>query len=201
VANLALGIVLIAVFVIQAAFNGWQDWSSSRVMASITAMLPESCLLLRDTCRVEVAATEIVPGDAVFVKAGTKIPADVRFIEVSHDFSLDRSIVTGKCAPGISIPVSEIELGESNPVKGSPESTSDNYLETRCIGLQGTHCVSGNATGLVVATGDSTVFGRIAKLAGEPETGLTTIEKEVLRFVVLIFIVMVTWIVILASVW
>jgi sodium/potassium-transporting ATPase subunit alpha len=53
----------------------------------------------------------------------------------------------------------------------------------------------------VVATGDSTVFGRIAKLAGEPETGLTTIEKEVLRFVVLIFIIMVTWIVILASVW
>jgi sodium/potassium-transporting ATPase subunit alpha len=53
----------------------------------------------------------------------------------------------------------------------------------------------------VVATGDSTVFGRIAKLAGEPETGLTTIEKEVFRFVVLIFIIMVTWIVILAAVW
>jgi magnesium-transporting ATPase (P-type) len=97
VANLALGIVLIAVFVIQAAFNAWQDWSSSRVMASITAMLPESCLLLRDACRVEVSATDIVPGDAVFVKAGSKIPADLRFIEVSHDFSLDRSIVTGKC--------------------------------------------------------------------------------------------------------
>jgi magnesium-transporting ATPase (P-type) len=97
VANLALGIVLIAVFVIQAAFNGWQDWSSSRVMASITAMLPESCLLLRDARRVEVSATDIVPGDAVFIKAGSKIPADLRFIEVSHDFSLDRSIVTGKC--------------------------------------------------------------------------------------------------------
>jgi sodium/potassium-transporting ATPase subunit alpha len=61
--------------------------------------------------------------------------------------------------------------------------------------------VSGTATAIVVATGDSTVFGRIAKLAGEPKTGLTTIEKEVLRFVLLIFIIMVTWIVILASVW
>ena len=29
-ANLALAIVLFAVFVIQAIFNGWQDWSSSR---------------------------------------------------------------------------------------------------------------------------------------------------------------------------
>jgi sodium/potassium-transporting ATPase subunit alpha len=52
-----------------------------------------------------------------------------------------------------------------------------------------------------VATGDSTVFGRIAKLAGEPKTGLTTIETEVLRFVLLIFIIMVIWIVILAAVW
>jgi magnesium-transporting ATPase (P-type) len=97
VANLALGIVLLAVFVIQAGFNAWQDWSSSRVMASITAMLPESCLILRDGLRSEVVSTEIVPGDTVFIKSGTKIPADVRFIEASHDLTIDRSIVTGTC--------------------------------------------------------------------------------------------------------
>ncbi|KAJ6102301.1 hypothetical protein N7486_004728 [Penicillium sp. IBT 16267x] len=185
VANLALGIVLIAVFVIQAIFNAWQDYSSSRVMASITAMLPESCLLLRGGSRVEVSAIDIVPGDILIINAGVKITADVRFIEVSHDLSVDRSIVTG----------------ESNPVKGSSESTSDNYLETKCIGLQGTHCVSGNGLGIVIATGDSTVFGQIARLAGEPKVGLTTIEKDILRFVALIFIIMLTWIVILISIW
>lgn len=91
--------------------------------------------------------------------------------------------------------------GESKPTKGSVESTSDNFLETRCIGLQGTHCVSGSGIGIVIATGDATVFGRIVKLAGDPKTGLTSIEKEVLRFVALIFIIMVTWIIILAAVW
>jgi magnesium-transporting ATPase (P-type) len=95
VANLALGIVLLAVFFIQAAFNAWQDWSSSRVMASITAMLPESCLVIRDGTRCEVVSTEIVPGDTVFIKSGTKIPADLRFTETSHDLTIDRSIVTG----------------------------------------------------------------------------------------------------------
>lgn len=99
VANLALGIVLIAVFVIQAAFNGWQDWSSSRVMASITAMLPESCVLLRGGARVEVSTTEIVPGDIVFIKSGNRIPADLRFIKVSHDTTVDRSVLTGWLAP------------------------------------------------------------------------------------------------------
>ncbi|KAF4450514.1 putative H /K ATPase alpha subunit [Fusarium austroafricanum] len=55
--------------------------------------------------------------------------------------------------------------------------------------------------GIVVATGDDTVFGQIAKLTGEPNTGLTTMEKDIFRFVSLIFAIMVSWIVILASVW
>jgi sodium/potassium-transporting ATPase subunit alpha len=96
VANLALAIVLVAVFVIQAAFNAWQDWSSSRVMASITTMLPDDCLLLRDGGRITVAAPEIVPGDILFFKAGNKLSADVRFVEISFDVKFDRSILTGE---------------------------------------------------------------------------------------------------------
>jgi sodium/potassium-transporting ATPase subunit alpha len=102
-ANLALAIVLLAVFFIQAAFNAWQDWSSSRVMASITAMLPENCLLIRDGTQVSVTATDIVPGDVVFIKAGNKLPADVRFIEVSTDANFDRSILTGTLTIGARI--------------------------------------------------------------------------------------------------
>ncbi|UPL02021.1 hypothetical protein LCI18_012955 [Fusarium solani-melongenae] len=185
IANLALGIVLVAVFVIQAAFNGWQDWSSSRVMQSITEMLPESCVLLRDGARVEVSATDVVDGDVIFIKAGNRIPADVRYIQVSHDTSVDRAVLTG----------------ESKPIKATVDSTDDNYLETYCIGLQGTHCVSGSALGVVVSTGDATVFGQIAKLTGEPKTGLTTMEKDIFRFVSLIVLIMVSWIIILVAVW
>ena len=93
--NLALAIVLAVVFVIQALFNAWQDWSSSQVMNSITGMLPDSCLLLRDGNQVTVMAPEVVPGDILFVKAGNKLPADVRFVEVSSDAKFDRSILTG----------------------------------------------------------------------------------------------------------
>ena len=96
IANLALAIVLLAVFFIQAAFNAWQDWSSSRVMASIITMLPDSCLLQRDGSQVTVMASEIVPGDILYIKAGNKLPADVRFVEVSSDAKFDRSILTGE---------------------------------------------------------------------------------------------------------
>jgi sodium/potassium-transporting ATPase subunit alpha len=95
VSNLALAIVLVAVFVIQAGFNAWQDWSSSRVMASITTMLPDNCVSLRGGVQASVVALDIVPGDILFIKAGNKLPADMRFVEISSDAKFDRSILTG----------------------------------------------------------------------------------------------------------
>lgn len=94
-ANLALAIVLLAVFFIQAAFNAWQDWSSSRVMASITTMLPDECIVIRDGKQMSITAIDLVPGDVIKIKQGNKLPADVRFIEISSDARFDRSILTG----------------------------------------------------------------------------------------------------------
>ena len=98
-ANLALAIVLLAVFFIQAAFNMWQDWSSSRVMASIRTMIPDECLVVRDGEQAVVMAVDVVPGDVLVIKAGNKLPADVRFLQVSSDAKFDRSVLTGELNP------------------------------------------------------------------------------------------------------
>ncbi|KAK9234683.1 hypothetical protein V1525DRAFT_349758 [Lipomyces kononenkoae] len=185
VANLALAIVLLIVFVIQAAFNAYQDFSSSRVMASITGMLPDDCLLLRDGAQRASRASEIVPGDVLYFKAGTKLPADVRFIEVSSGTKFDRSMLTG----------------ESIPLPATVDTTDDNYLETRCIGLQGAFCSSGNGIGVVVSTGEQTVFGRIAKLASQPDSGMTTLQKDIFLFCVLICTLMLVMIVVVLVIW
>lgn len=59
-ANLALAIVLFAVFLIQAGFNMWQDWSSSRVMSSIKNMLPDECQVLRNGSQMTLFAADLV---------------------------------------------------------------------------------------------------------------------------------------------
>ncbi|KAK4222517.1 hypothetical protein QBC38DRAFT_80396 [Podospora fimiseda] len=184
-ANLALAIVLLAVFFIQAAFNMWQGWSSSRVMASIKNMMPEDCLVIRDSVQVSIMAADIVPGDILLIKAGNKLPADVRFVQVSSDAKFDRSILTG----------------ESVPLAATVNATDKNYLETKNIGLQGTHCSSGICTGVVVSTGNRTVFGRIAKLTNEPKKGLTPLEREVLSFVYVICSIMIAMIVLVVILW
>lgn len=103
-------------------------------MSSIKNMLPEDCIVLRNNAQKSLPAQELVPGDIVSIKAGNKLPADVRFLQVSSDAKLDRSILTG----------------ESVPLTAAVDSSDDNYLETRCIGMQGTHCVSGTCLGVVV---------------------------------------------------
>lgn len=181
----ALAIVLLAVFLIQAAFNMFQDWSTSRTMSSIKHMLPDECEAIRDNIHIQLAAQDIVPGDIVIVKAGNKLPADMRFIQVSSDAKFDRSVLTG----------------ESRPVAATVDHTDTNYLETHNIGLQGTHCILGSCIGIIVATGDKTVFGRIAALTNEPKTKMTTLEREVLYFVIIICSIMLTMVIIVIIVW
>lgn len=46
--NLALAVVLLVVVLLQAAFNAWQDYTTGRVMSSISGMLPSDVLVCRD---------------------------------------------------------------------------------------------------------------------------------------------------------
>ncbi|KZO92976.1 sodium-potassium ATPase [Calocera viscosa TUFC12733] len=168
--NLALAVVLLIVVCIQAAFNAWQDFSTARTMASITNMLPADVSVIRDGQQRTIPAPQLVPGDIVSVSLGQKLPVDLRLLEVSGDMRFDRAILTG----------------ESVPVGASVEKTDDNFLETKNIALQGTLCVAGSGQGVVIQTGDMTVFGRIAKLSSKPSGHMPTLVIEILRFVLLI---------------
>ncbi|EMD41765.1 hypothetical protein CERSUDRAFT_90341 [Gelatoporia subvermispora B] len=167
--NLALAIVLLIVLVLQAVFNAWQDFSASKVMSSIKNLLPTDVLVLRGGVQTKLDAEQLVTGDIVLISLGEKVPADLRMIEV-NDLRFDRSILTG----------------ESEPISGRVEKTDDNFLETKNIALQGTHCVNGSGVGVVIQTGNNTVFGRIAKLSSHEPTRLTTLQREILHFVFII---------------
>lgn len=49
-------------------------------MESFKNFLPPKTLCYRDGQRINVDAIKLVPGDIVEIKAGDKIPADVRII-------------------------------------------------------------------------------------------------------------------------
>ena len=97
-ANLALAVVLLVVILIQAISNTWQDFSISRVMASLKALLPSDVLVLREGFRTRVPAKNLVPGDLVTISMGDRIPADLRPIDVSADLQFDRGVLAGEAS-------------------------------------------------------------------------------------------------------
>lgn len=54
---------------------------------------------------------------------------------------------------------------------------------------------------MVIQTGDNTVFGRIAKLSSASRVGLTTLQKEILRFVLIIVTIAITLSIIIIICW
>ncbi|KAJ2638411.1 hypothetical protein GGF44_002801, partial [Coemansia sp. RSA 1694] len=167
---LALGIAILVVIALQASFSAWQEWTTSRVMASITGMLPTETVVTRNGAMTTIVAVDLVQGDVVHVRGGDKIPADLRLIEASRDLRFDRSMLTG----------------ESDAVVATVNFTDENYLETRNIAVMGTHVTQGSGIGVVVAIGDSTVMGRIAKMTTSKGTEKTLLQIEITRFVVIV---------------
>lgn len=171
-------------------------------MASINTMLPDQAMVLRDGSWTSVEGTKLVPGDVIKIQSGNRLPADVRFFDVSSDARLDRSILTG----------------EVKPLVATVQSTDDNFLETANIGLAGTNCTTGTLFGVIISTGDNTVFGKVscvlsiqnpqdtdnlqtARLTSHSKQGLTPLQKEILYFVGIITGLMVLMIVLVIIVW
>ncbi|XP_073426857.1 sodium/potassium-transporting ATPase subunit alpha-3 [Dendrobates tinctorius] len=167
--NLYLGIVLAAVVIITGCFSYYQEAKSSKIMESFKNMVPQQALVIREGEKMQLNAEEVVVGDLVEIKGGDRVPADLRIIS-AHGCKVDNSSLTG----------------ESEPQTRSPDCTHDNPLETRNVTFFSTNCVEGTARGVVIATGDRTVMGRIATLASGLESGKTPIAKEIEHFIHLI---------------
>uniref|UniRef100_A0A7N8WQ81 Sodium/potassium-transporting ATPase subunit alpha n=1 Tax=Mastacembelus armatus TaxID=205130 RepID=A0A7N8WQ81_9TELE len=164
--NLYLGVVLAAVVIITGCFSYFQEAKSSRIMDSFKKMVPQQALVIREGEKMQINAELVVQGDLVEIKGGDRIPADLRVIS-SSGCKVDNSSLTG----------------ESEPQTRNPEFTHDNPLETRNICFFSTNCVEGTARGIVIATGDRTVMGRIATLASELEVRQTPINIEIEHFI------------------
>ena len=139
-------------------------------MSSFKNMLPPKVKIIRDGSIDEVESMKLVPGDIVFVEGGDLIPADMRVLECSDNFSVDNAALTG----------------EAEPQKRTPQCTNADPLETKNLCFFGTQVPEGSCKGVVFATGDQTVMGRIAALAMNTKNEQTPINKEIHHFIFII---------------
>ena len=171
--------VLSFVVVSAGTFQWYQERHSEQIMESFASMAPQKIVVIRSGQHKQIEACELVPGDVVLLTAGAKLPADVRIIEASSDMQVDNASLTG----------------ESEPQDRSANCTSKNPMETANIGFLGTLLLKGKGKAVVYNTGDDTLLGKIAALAGKSKQEKTTFTKEVEHFVS-----MIAWVAVLIGV-
>lgn len=151
-------IVIYTIVFLSASLAYYQENNASKAAELLREKVATSATVLRDNNKQEIKLPLIVPGDIIYLSAGDITPADARIIE-GKDLFVNQSALTGE-----SFPVEKT----SAAIKAKEASITEwnNYL------FMGTSIVSGTATAVVVRTGGSTEYGKIAQKLVEkaPET-------------------------------
>jgi len=142
-------IIVLTIIFISVVLDYYQESKAEKAAQLLKQKVTTTATVLRDKVKQEIKFPEIVPGDIIYVSAGDIAPADARVIN-AKDLFLNQSALTGE-----SFPV-EKTAGAIKTKEGAITEWS-NYL------FMGTSVVSGTATAVVVKTGGSTEYGKIAK--------------------------------------
>lgn len=157
-------LVILGVVIINAIVGYIQEDKAKKALDSIKNLLPLKASVIRDGNRGEVPAELLVPGDIVLLKAGDKVPADMRIISASQ-FEVDESSLTGE-----SVAVSKSSKAvKPGTVLGERES----------MAYAGTTVRTGNALGVVTATAADTEVGKINAMLSETKTVSTPLMKKI----------------------
>ena len=153
--------IIVVIVLISVVIDHYQESKAENAAELLKEKVSTTATVLRDKVKTELKLSQIVPGDIVYVSAGDIIPADSRIIS-AKDLFINQSSLTGE-----SFPVEKTANRlESINVLSSSITEWNNYL------FMGTSVVSGSSTAVVVRTGGSTEYGKIAKklIAKPPET-------------------------------
>src|SRR3989337_2474109 len=161
---LTLGLAIVGVIFINAIFTFIQEYRAEKAVEKLKLLLPFYVKVIREGKEKEIPAREIVPGDLIILSEGDKAPADSRLIETTY-LMVNNAPLTG----------------ESEPVPLDHEPRDGEPIQSRNISFAGTTVVSGSGKGIVFATGMRTEFGMIAHLTGTVTSGLSPLQKEIIK--------------------
>ena len=145
-----LDIVLIfSVVIVNALMGFFQEHKTQKTLAALKKLVKPIAKVMRDNERQDVEASELVPGDVVFLAAGDRVPADGKILE-AFAFFTNEAILTG----------------ESEAV-GKKEADEI---------FMGTIVSSGRAVFKVEKIGINTKVGKIAETLKETDEPPTTLQ-------------------------
>ncbi|WP_241722073.1 cation-transporting P-type ATPase [Raoultella sp. HC6] len=167
-------LVILGVTVINALIGHVQESNAEKSLQGIRNMLSSDARVQRSGRHETVATRELVPGDIVILRAGDRVPADMRLIE-THSLRVEEAILTGE---------STVVDKTTDALQGElPLGDRTNML------FSGTTISAGAGVGVVTATGQQTELGHINQMMAGIEKHRTPLLVQMDKLGKAIFVI------------
>ncbi len=140
-------VIIFVIVLLSVGLGFGNEYRAEKSAEALHDQIVHTTVAVRDGRPVGVEVTDLVQGDVVRLRLGDVVPADIRLLDTAG-LQCDESVLTGE-----SLPVDK---------QVSPVPAGSALAELASAALMGTVVHAGSATGVIVATGTRTEFGRIA---------------------------------------
>lgn len=171
-------IIIVTMVMISGILKFVQETRSGNAAENLLKMITTTtCVIRPSTAEKELPMDEVVVGDIIHLSAGDMVPADVRIFK-SKDLFISQSALTGE-----SVAVEKFSESSSK--------THDSLTDTKNLAFMGSNVVSGSANAIIVATGDDTILGDMAKDISEDaietsfEKGVNSVSWLLIKFMLI----------------
>ncbi len=158
------GAIILAIVVLNTILGVYQENKASNALKALKEMASPHAKVIRNGQIVEVASSDVVPGDVAVLEAGDYIPADLRLIE-SVNLKVDEAALTGE-----SVPVEK----DADVVLKDDASLGDRI---NCA-YMGTVITYGRGKGVITDIGMQTQMGNIADMLNDSPDESTPLQKK-----------------------
>jgi len=154
--------ILIVIIVLFAAGLGFvQESRSEKALEALKQMTASTATVIRDGDEEDIPARDLVPGDMILLQTGDRIPADSRLTEAVN-LKIDEAPLTGE----------SVAVGKKTEIISGDAPVADRTN----MAYTGTTVVYGRGKALVIGTGMSTEFGKIAGMLQEVKPPPTPLQ-------------------------
>jgi P-type Ca2+ transporter type 2C len=157
-------IAIAVIVVLNAALGFGQAYRAERAMAALQQLSAPRVKVRREDRVREISASELVPGDVVWLEAGNLVPADGRLLE-SANLRVQEAALTGESEPV-----------EKNPVALEEEDTP--LGERADMVYSSTLVAMGRGLFVVTETGMATELGKIASMIQATDREQTPLQRR-----------------------
>ena len=159
--------LIVFIVVLNAVMGLVQESKAEKALEALKNMSAPHARVLRDGKEQIVAASELVPGDIIFLEAGDFVPADARLLE-STNLKSEESALTGESVPAEKNAQAEI-------ASDAPIGDRSNMVYSGCSVTYGT------AKAVVTDTGMRTEMGKIAGLLASEKEARTPLQQKLAK--------------------